>query len=27
VEVFNFDEGAEAIAARSLAYLERVFAD
>jgi sugar phosphate isomerase/epimerase len=27
VEVFNFDEGAEAIAAESLAYLERVFAD
>jgi len=25
VEVFNFDEGAEAIAARSLAYLQRVF--
>jgi sugar phosphate isomerase/epimerase len=27
VEVFAFDEGAEAIATRSLAYLERVFAD
>jgi sugar phosphate isomerase/epimerase len=27
VEVFNFDEGAEAIAARSLDYLKRVFAD
>ena len=26
VEVFNFNEGAEAIAARSLEYLERVFA-
>jgi sugar phosphate isomerase/epimerase len=26
VEVFNFDEGAEAIAARSLEYLKRVFA-
>jgi sugar phosphate isomerase/epimerase len=26
VEVFNFDEGAEAIAARSQEYLERVFA-
>jgi sugar phosphate isomerase/epimerase len=26
VEVFNFDEGAEAIAARSLEYLQRVFA-
>ena len=26
VEVFNFDEGAEAIAARSLEYLERAFA-
>lgn len=25
VEVFNFDEGADAIAARSLEYLERVF--
>jgi sugar phosphate isomerase/epimerase len=27
VEVFNFDEGAEAIAGRSLDYLKRVFAD
>ena len=26
VEVFNFDEGAEAIASRSLEYLKRVFA-
>lgn len=26
VEVFNFDEGAEAIAARSLAYLQQAFA-
>jgi sugar phosphate isomerase/epimerase len=25
VEVFNFDEGAEAIATRSLEYLKRVF--
>ena len=27
VEVFNFDDGAEAIASRSLEYLRRVFAD
>lgn len=27
VEVFNFDEGAEAIATRSLEYLKRAFAD
>jgi sugar phosphate isomerase/epimerase len=27
VEVFNFEEGAEAIATRSLEYLQRVFAD
>ncbi len=27
VEVFNFDDGAEAIAARSLAYLQQAFAD
>jgi sugar phosphate isomerase/epimerase len=26
VEVFNFDEGAEAIASRSLEYLQRAFA-
>jgi sugar phosphate isomerase/epimerase len=27
VEVFNFDEGAKEIAARSLDYLKRLFAD
>jgi sugar phosphate isomerase/epimerase len=26
VEVFNFDEGAEAIASRSLEYLQQAFA-
>jgi hypothetical protein len=26
VEVFNYDEGAEAIASRSLEYLQRAFA-